>query len=272
MRIILRLLSTGCVGLAIAGPFAVAAPAAAQVLALEDIVEVRLLEGWRQRDGRHMSGIEIRLAPGWKTYWRAPGEGGIPPRLVLDSPVPTEMHWPRPEVFFTNGMRSIGYQGDVIFPLELDLEGGDQTVSGHIEIGVCEDVCMPVSLDLDALLPGSGRPDPRIIAAMSDGVQMGGDVGAGDVTCQITPISDGLRLEARMEVPNVGNDETVVFELPDQSVWISEAQSSRLGTEVVAVAEMVPTHAGPFALDRSELRVTVIGSQMAVELYGCESG
>ena len=129
------ILAAACLALT---PFA----ATAQVLALSDVVDVRLLEGWRQADGRHMSGLEIRLAPGWKTYWRSPGDGGVPTVLTLDVGQP-EMHWPSPDVFFTGTMRSIGYEGDVILPLELTLDQGDQRVRGRVEMGVCQDVCMP---------------------------------------------------------------------------------------------------------------------------------
>lgn len=243
--------------------------AQAQVLNLEDIVEVRLLEGWRQEDGRHMTAIEIRLAPGWKTYWRAPGEGGIPPRLSLNTQGHAVLHWPRPEVFFDNGMRSIGYRGDVVLPLELDLDAGQQTVAGHIEIGVCEDVCMPVTLDLEAVLPSQGGPDPTIIAALSDGVHQGAEIGAGVPLCRLRPTPDGLELQASMDVPDLGNDETVVVEVSDTELWVSAATTSRDGAEMVAVAEILPMGNGPIILDRSDLRITVIGSRMAVELAGC---
>jgi DsbC/DsbD-like thiol-disulfide interchange protein len=84
-------------------------------------VQVSLIEGWRMENGRHMAGIRIALAPGWKTYWRAPGEGGVPTVLSLSSAegiAGMAIHWPRPEVFFTNGMRSIGYHDDVVLPVE----------------------------------------------------------------------------------------------------------------------------------------------------------
>ncbi len=29
------------------------------------------------------AGVEIKLAPGWKTYWRYPGDSGIPPRIAF---------------------------------------------------------------------------------------------------------------------------------------------------------------------------------------------
>ncbi len=253
--------------------FALALPGAvqAQVPALSDIVEVRLLDGWRQDGGRHISGLEIRLAPGWKTYWRSPGDGGIPTSLTLDTGAP-RIFWPSPDVFYTGTMRSIGYEGDVILPVELELDAGAQSVSGQVELGVCQDVCMPVTLEIAAVLPEGGRPDPRIVAALSDRPLSADEVGAGTASCRIRPISDGLQVEARIPMPDVGGQEEVVFELPDPSIWISDPDTSREDGYLVATADIVPPDAGPFALDRSELRITVLGRRDAVEVLGCTAG
>ncbi len=240
---------------------------------VDEVVEVRLLEGWRVTDTRHMAAVRITLAPGWKTYWRAPGEGGLPTRLRMDPMSGVEsvdIHWPRPEVFSINGMRSIGYGDEVILPLEFHLsETGAVEIDGQIDMGVCLDVCIPVTLQLEGLLPPTGERHPQIAAALADQPLSAREAGAGEATCQVTPISDGLRVEARMQVPQVGDREMVVFELPNASIWISETTSRRDGNTVTAVADVVPADAGPFAMNRSDLRITVLGSRMAVELLGC---
>jgi len=128
---------------------------------------------------------------------------------------------------------------------------------------------MPVTLQLRGSLPAGGRPDPRIAAALADAPLSAAEAGAGPVTCRITPIRDGLRVEARIPLRSAGNSETVVFELPDPGIWISTSQTARSGGILTATADFVPPDAGPFALNRSDLRVTVLGSRMAVELSGC---
>ena len=253
--------------LALAAPFA----GEAQVRSVAEVVEVRLLEGWRQADGRHMSALEIRLAPGWKTYWRSPGDGGIPTTVTLDSGA-VRLHWPSPDVFYTGMMRSIGYQEDVLLPMELQLEDGAQSVRGRVELGVCQDVCMPVSLEIEAVLPGSGRPDARIIAALSDRPLTAEEIGAPAASCRIRPISDGLRVEAHIPIMDIGGQEEVVFELPDPQIWISDPRTEARGGMLVATADIVPPDAGPFALDRSELRITVLGRRGAFEMLGCAAG
>ncbi|MBF9032758.1 hypothetical protein HKCCE2091_00760 [Rhodobacterales bacterium HKCCE2091] len=253
----------------VAGP---ALPAAAQAFDPSGIVEMRLLPGWRQDDGSHVAALEIRLAPGWKTYWRSPGEGGIPPELRLDAEI-VGQHWPSPEIFTSNGLTTVGYSDAVILPLELALSPGQTRLTGEAAIGVCSDVCVPVSARIEADLPAEGRRDPRIVAAIADDPMTAAEAGAGAATCSLRPIPDGLRVEARLPVPQGGgSNEVVVFELPDRAIWISGAETARAGGIVTASADIVPPDAGPFALDRSSLRITLLDGGRAVEWQGCRAG
>lgn len=256
--------------LATAVAFALPAVAQAQSYDLSQIIEVQLLEGWRQSDGRHMSALDIRLAPGWKTYWRSPGDGGIPTSLMLDQSV-AQLHWPSPDVFYTGGLRSIGYASDVLLPVELHLDDGTHTVRGTVELGVCQDVCMPVTLALEAVLPDGGRPDPRIIAALSDRPLSAAEAGVAPAVCSLRPIADGMQVEVHIPMRDSDGGEEVVLELPDPQIWISDPSTSHGAGNIVAVADIVPPDAGPFALDRSELRITVLAQGRAVELMGCSA-
>jgi len=255
-----------------------AAPAEAQFQgrSADDVVQVSLMEGYRLPNGNHMAAIRIELAPGWKTYWRAPGEGGVPTVLRLteaNGVTGMAIHWPRPEVFFANGMRSIGYRDDVVLPVEFAVRGnGSFEIEGELDLGVCMDVCMPITVDLEGLLPPSDGRVPEIRTALANRPLTAGEAGAGSATCSVEPISDGLRVTVSAQVPSVGNDETVVVEHADPMIWVSEAQTRRQGNMVYGTVDVVPTDAGPFALNRSDLRVTVIGTRMAVELDDCTAG
>ena len=72
----LRLTSLAALG---AASLAIVTPASAQILenGLSDVVNLSFLPGWREADGTHVAAIKFTLAPGWKTYWRAPGDGGF---------------------------------------------------------------------------------------------------------------------------------------------------------------------------------------------------
>ncbi|NSX54294.1 protein-disulfide reductase DsbD domain-containing protein [Parasulfitobacter algicola] len=252
------------------------APLAAFAESIEDIVQVDVLSGWRAPDGTHMAGLRLKLAPGWKTYWRSPGDAGIPPSFSwrgsrnIDS---VRFHWPIPEVQNQNGFRTLGYSNQVVIPVQLMPKNNRSIrMNGRIELGVCKDVCIPVSLDFKANLPTDGARDPQITAALIDQPLSATEAGVQGVSCDIEPTSDGLRMAAHVDMPQLGRDEIAVVELPDQSVWVSETKTVRSGDRLTATMEMANEHGKPFALDRSRIRITVLSQGAAVDIMGCSAG
>ena len=240
-----------------------------------DVVRLEVLPGWREPDGTHVAGFRISLAPGWKTYWRSPGDAGIPPRFSLsvsNSLTGLRVAWPVPDVYYINGMRTIGYEDEVILPVAFTADDPSVPIrlSGEIELGVCEDICIPVTFTVGGLLPPVGGSDPAIRAAIADRPMTEAEAGVGRVVCDISPIDDGLAVSARMELPRFGESEVAVLELPDRSIWISEAETRRDGAAIEAAVEMVPPGGAPFAFDRSELRITVFADGRAVDIRGCD--
>ena len=69
------------------GPLALAAEG------YENPVAARILPGWERPDGTRIIGVELTLAPGWKTYWRAPGDSGIPPRFDWSGSRKFDFYW-----------------------------------------------------------------------------------------------------------------------------------------------------------------------------------
>lgn len=239
----------------------------------EDILSARLLAGYATDQGTRMAGLQMAFAPGWKTYWRAPGDAGIPP--IFDwsgskNVKAVHLHWPRPSVFHLNGMQSVGYHDALVLPLEVEPVDPAQPVALHlrVDLGVCKDICMPATLDLSAdLTPGGG--DAAIRAALADQPITGRAAGVLSLHCSVEPIRDGLRVTAHLDLPSQGAEETVVLESGVEGVWVSEATTTRDGGRLTAVADMVPPEGAPFALDRSGVVVTVIAPDRAVEVKGC---
>ena len=244
-----------------------------------DVVTGRLMLGWRMENGHHMAALRLRLDPGWKTYWRVPGDAGIPPRFDWsgsDNVGAVTVHWPVPRIFDQNGMRSVGYAGEVVMPVEIvpARPGEPIALQGRIDIGVCQDVCMPVALAVNASLPSEGvaAGSGDIRAALANRPMSAGEAGVGNVTCGVEPISDGMRVTVRVDVPPMGADEAAVVEFADPTVWISEAETAREDGALVAMADLVPAEAAPFSLSRQDLRFTVLGEGRAVDIRGCISG
>ncbi|MEJ8562856.1 protein-disulfide reductase DsbD family protein [Yoonia sp. GPGPB17] len=243
-----------------------------------DKARFEILPGWRTADGDHISAVRITLEPGWITYWRAPGEAGIPPQFSFssDSAVTSiTPHWPVPEVFDDAGLQSIGYYDSVIFPLTVDANGvsGDIPVTGQLTIGVCEEICIPVTYSFDTVLPQDGTHDATITAALADDPLTRSEANVGDVICIINPISDGLRMTTQIDVARSGASEFVVVEPSDPSIWVSQADVTRDGETLSATVEMVHPSGQPFAFDRSGVRITVLGNNgHAIDLQGCNAG
>ncbi|MCV6595532.1 MAG: protein-disulfide reductase DsbD family protein [Mangrovicoccus sp.] len=233
------------------------------------------LPGWQVSEGVEMGGIRITLEPGWKTYWRAPGDAGIPPQFSWagsDNLRAVRIHWPRPEVFDTAGLRTIGYQDEVVLPVELFAKdpGKPVTVRGEAELGVCKDICLPANLGFKAdsqLTPDAASR--AITHALNARPRHARDL---KISCMAEPISDGLRLTTRITLPSQGDDEVAVIEIGRNDVWVSQPEIIRQGSELRAVADLVPPNAAPFALDRSTVRLTVLGDDGAVDVMGCAAG
>lgn len=252
------------------------APAALSAQTFEDLARIEVLPGWRMEDGSHMAGLRITLKPGWKTYWRAPGDAGIPPHFNFagsDNISTVSPHWPVPVVFDQNGQRSIGYHDSVVFPLKVAAKDAAAPLhmAGQIDIGVCEEICIPVSLSFDAVLPADGQRDAAITAALINRPLTGAEAALGPATCHISPISDGLRVVANLAAAQWGPSEVVIIETGDADIWVSEAHVTHAAGELRAAVDMVHLTGGSFALDRSRIKITLLGPARAVELQGCQA-
>ena len=240
----------------------------------DDVVSATFLPGWRMADGHYMAALHLALAPEWKTYWRAPGEAGIPP--VFDwsgsrNVKSVALHWPSPRVITQNGMQSIGYLNALTLPVEVTPVDPTQPINVVVkmDIGVCHDICMPAALELSAQLQGDGQKDPDIQAALLDRPKTAKEAGLANIACAVAPIDDGLHITAQIGLPEQGGPETVVFETKDASVWVATATASRDGKVLTAATDLVPTDGAPFALDRSSVTVTVLAQDHSVEIKGC---
>lgn len=241
-------------------------------------VEADILEGWRADDGRHMAAVRLRLKDGWKTYWRSPGDGGIPPRFTWKGSRnlgDLQVMWPTPEVFDQGGMTSLGYEQEVIVPIAIEPRraGRDVVLNGTLEIGVCKDICVPETLKVRARLPGdTDQIDPSISVAMTDQPYSAEEAGVQAVSCRMSPTADGMKVDASIQMPSSGGREFSVMETNNPLLWVAEAETRRQGNLLHVSAEVVHVESQSFLLDRSGLRFTVIGGNYAVDIQGCSAG
>ncbi len=132
---------------------------------------VRLLAGTGRTAGPLQAGVEVRLADGWKTYWRYPGDSGVPPVFDFsksENIKSVTILWPAPHRFAYEGGASIGYKGDVIFPVHVIPNDPGRSVMLRltVEYAVCEKLCIPAHGQAELALASAPSPyDARLAAA-----------------------------------------------------------------------------------------------------------
>lgn len=111
------------------------------------------------------AGLSIKLAENWKTYWRSPGQVGLPPEIDWNDStniLHTKFYWPTPERFQEFEIENYGYSEKVIFPINIVLKNPGKPLSlvANISILVCKDVCIPKSFILKLPLSEVEITDP----------------------------------------------------------------------------------------------------------------
>ncbi|PDT16398.1 cytochrome C biogenesis protein [Rhizobium sp. J15] len=115
--------------------------------------------------GKIRAALQIEPKPGWITYWREPGNSGIPPQLTLapESGVTLDaMAYPVPKHFFKNGIEDIAYDAPVTLPLALSAAGkGPVAIDATAFIGICKDICIPFQANLSLKLGPAIQSQPE---------------------------------------------------------------------------------------------------------------
>jgi DsbC/DsbD-like thiol-disulfide interchange protein len=119
---------------------------------------VRLIAGGRNADGAYRIGIEIRMKDGFKTYWRMPGDAGVPPVFDWTSSENVgsiSLRWPAPKRYVDAGVTTIGYKERVIFPAVMRAAdtGKPVTATLKLDYAVCDRICIPAKAELTLKLP-----------------------------------------------------------------------------------------------------------------------
>jgi len=125
---------------------------------------VRLIGG----DG--VAGVELQLPEGWKTYWRNPGDaGGVPPTFdwsKSENLASAQVLYPAPKRFTDSSGDTVGYKGNVVFPVRLKAKDPSKPIDLHLTLdyGVCKEICIPGEAALSlAIAPGQGAAIPAEI-------------------------------------------------------------------------------------------------------------
>lgn len=263
-----------------AAPFAAALPVHAEIgspWTAPSGTAVRLVAG--DKDGGHLTGgVQIRLSPGWKTYWRYPGDSGVPPRFDWsgsENVAAIEVLWPAPVRFDDGGSFSIGYKRDVTLPFRVTPRDAAKPVDLKLglDFAVCEKICQPATASLALTVPaeGAGSASPALASALA-AVPAQSPVGATGGTAVETAVLEGqpdggkpqtIRVVARVEDPAKA-DLFVEGPTEDWALPLPERETGPDGRTVfVLPVEGIPKGADVGA---TKLRFTLVDRGHAVEV------
>lgn len=238
-------LIASAISLALAALFALfASNVSAQAVAGEwqklEFVEARLVsavEGTGQL-AEVPAGIELRLKEGWKTYWRSPGDAGLPPVLDWTGSINLKaaaLSYPRPHRFTLFNSQTFGYKDYVVFPVGVTTvePGRAVDLKAKVDVLVCEKICVPQSLDLALSIPaGAAEPGPQaqLLNQFQSQVPVAGAASGLEVGQVTARESNGKHA---LEVSVVHKDE--MFTAPDILAEVEPAAA--FGPPSVSLAE-----------------------------------
>ena len=222
-------------------------------------------------------GLHFKMQPGWKIYWRSPGDAGYPPSIdwagsgnLKDAVI----RWPLPHRFSVLGLESIGYETEVVLPLTLSpvVPGAALNLRAEVDFLTCSNICIPyrasVAMDLP---PGPATPSPFAHLINRYSVQVPGDGSAHGVRMEkAEAVHDGkdwiVRVTASVDQPFAAPDlfvegpNVLVFDKP--SVRFSDnRRRAVLSARVWGVEDLEP----PASLINSALTFTLVDGERAAE-------
>ncbi|RST87882.1 hypothetical protein EJC49_03080 [Aquibium carbonis] len=130
-----------------------------------DGVTLRLVTtGLPDETGRLMGALDIRLASGWKTYWKEPGASGVPPQIDIGASINAStavIHFPAPAWHEDKYGAWAGYGEPVVLPITFTVDAPDRfsVIEADVFLGICETMCIPVQARL-TVEPASAPDDP----------------------------------------------------------------------------------------------------------------
>ena len=196
--------------------------------------------------------VEIELAEGWKTYWRSPGDSGIPPHFEFGKSknlANAEVLYPAPKRIADRGESIIGYTGIVIFPVAL--KAADPTLpielSSDVQFGMCKDICVPTEAALTLSVAPDAPPIPEgpaqeandrvpVVIAVDAKTVSDSVPHLTNVTSGLKPATNKLSITANFPQGTTGAD--AFLEAPDGLYLPLLAQTTATGTSVTFEADL----------------------------------
>jgi DsbC/DsbD-like thiol-disulfide interchange protein len=231
-----------------------------------DQARLRLIDGGVE-GGRRLAGLQIDLSPGWKTYWRVPGESGVPPVFDWSASAnlkEVEVLFPAPARLHDEGGEAIGYQDEVILPVKVAAGDPAQPVSLKLKLSfaVCQAICIPAEATLSATLPvdPAATPERQVVL---DGLAKvpaatGGGLDVREAALKPAGEREGYELVVRLE--GMGATPADIFVEGDPDLYFGAPKQREAGLYGLPVLGLKQ----PDALVGKTLRLTVVAGARSV--------
>ncbi|MCP8939230.1 hypothetical protein NK718_11940 [Alsobacter sp. SYSU M60028] len=240
---------------------------------------MRLLDGGPQdAAGRvYAAGIEIKLDPQFKTYWRTPGDSGLPPEFdwsASQNVAGVTVLWPAPYRFEDAAGSSIGYKEHVVLPLSVEAADPAKPVvlALKLDYAVCEQICIPVKGEAKLALAKAGLSTPHMAAIAEARKRAPAQHAIGDgppPTFRSVEASGGKALLVSALVPDTAGVVDIFAEGPDGWVFSAPVPVAALphGPGARLVNYRIPATESPKDGDVSRIPVvlTLTADDAAVE-------
>ena len=247
----------GCLSLALS----TAAPAQTSAWAQGDKSRARLLAAGGLAEGRYLAGVEIRLAPHNLTYWKLPGDAGVPPVFSFEGSKnlkSAQPLYPAPRRFPEAGGEAFGYMDEVLFPLWITPADPTKPVSLALKLdyATCDKICIPARAELSLDLAPTAKPgeEAPLLRAWLDRTPRP----PGDATAPRPVLTPADKPNA-WHVRFAGQAPTDLFaEGPDD--WFFDTRRSADGFDLILAQKPADAPAGPV-----ELVLTMVSGERAFE-------
>ena len=236
-----------------------------------DHVRLRLVAS-RAVDGKIDGVVQLELDPGWKTYWRSPGDAGIPPRLDFGGSVNAsgvQVDFPAPERSDDGFAATNVYHDRVALPFRVAESAVGQPVRLELaaDLGVCEAICVPVSLTASLDIPAaeSDGDAAELVAEARAAIPGPGRPGRFEIlSLRRAGGSDKLPVfEAAVQVPP--GDALLFVETPSDWYAAPPESSGATGSGATLFRFEVDRKSATSALDGAEIRLTLRGGDASAE-------
>lgn len=215
--------------------------------------------------------LDIRLASGWKTYWRSPGDAGLPPRLDWSGSINltgADLSYPAPRRYSLLGLETAGYENAVTFPLRAIVAQPGKAVNlrARLDLLVCSEVCVPVTLPLTLDLPaGPAEPGPDAALVTRAAASVPGDGTASGLTLRsLRAEGNALVAEVTSQTPLTAPDLFVETDppLPFAAPATTVGEGGRTAAIRVPLAEGVTD---PLPAPGQRVTLTLVDGARAAE-------